>query len=334
MDYLRLTVDLVHWRAFVLVLRIYTTRLGYANVSNANLEVCVGEKTSQAKDILERILSSYGFNSRQQYSEVVGVPLGTIGNWVSRDSIPGDYVIRCVLDTGEDLSWILTGELKKSSPQAVDPSLPKGRELYEKVMSNGGKPVVTRMLSAYGFSMQKELGDLLGISSGTMSAWVRREYFPGDVVVTCALETGASLRWLATGEGDRYTSNSDSPHQIDNDEFDMVRIKKKKLMDGLLIDSGHTLIDKDTFGFITPDDICVTDNYATYYVDFSNTTLSDGIRLIDIDGYKSFYSVIRKPGNRLILRSSNNPNIPDIECEASSVKSVGSIKHTLIHNVR
>ncbi|MCX9067690.1 MULTISPECIES: phage repressor protein CI [Citrobacter] len=294
----------------------------------------MGEKTSQAKDVLERILSSYGFNSRQQYSEVVGVPLGTIGNWISRGSIPGDYVIRCVLDTGEDLSWLLTGELKKSSSKVVDPTLPKGRELYEKIMSNGGKPVVTRMLSAYGFSMQKELGDLLGISSGTMSAWVRREYFPGDVVVSCALETGASLRWLATGEGDKYALDIDHPYPISNDEFEIIKIKKKRLMDGLLVDSGHTLIDKDTFGFINSEDICIIDNYATYYVDFTNTTLSDGIRLIDIDGYKSFYSVIRKPGNKLILRSSSNPSIPDIECDASSVESVGAIKHTLLHHVR
>src|SRR5471030_1962473 len=63
----------------------------------------------------------------------------------------------------------------------------------------GGKAVLGRMLQAYGFSMQKELGDLYGLSSGTISTWVRREYFPGDVVIACALDTGVSLRWLATG---------------------------------------------------------------------------------------------------------------------------------------
>jgi lambda repressor-like predicted transcriptional regulator len=65
----------------------------------------------------------------------------------------------------------------------------------------GGKAVLGRMLQAYGFSMQKELGDRFGLSSGTISTWVRRNYFPGDVVVVCALDTGVSLRWLATGQG-------------------------------------------------------------------------------------------------------------------------------------
>lgn len=60
----------------------------------------------------------------------------------------------------------------------------------------GGKAVLTRMLQAYGFSMQKELGDLYGLSSGTISTWVRRDIL-GDVVVACALDTGVSLRWLA-----------------------------------------------------------------------------------------------------------------------------------------
>jgi len=36
----------------------------------------------------------------------------------------------------------------------------------------GGKAVLTRMLQAYGFGMQKELGDLYGLSSGTISTWV------------------------------------------------------------------------------------------------------------------------------------------------------------------
>ncbi|WME30272.1 helix-turn-helix domain-containing protein [Klebsiella pneumoniae] len=41
-----------------------------------------------------------------------------------------------------------------------------------------GKIVLRRILDAYGFKLQKELGDHLNIPSGTMSAWVRREHFP------------------------------------------------------------------------------------------------------------------------------------------------------------
>ena len=82
-----------------------------------------------------------------------------------------------------------------------------------------------RILFAYGCTMQKDLGDLLGISSGTISTWVRRDFFPGDVVVACALDTGVSLAWLATGKGEMW-ENKNEP--ISN----RLEIKKCKLESG------------------------------------------------------------------------------------------------------
>lgn len=70
-----------------------------------------------------------------------------------------------------------------------------------------GKAVLQRMLDASGFTMQKQLGDMHELSSGTISTWIRRDYFPGDVVVACALDTGVSLRWLATGKGSKYDTD-------------------------------------------------------------------------------------------------------------------------------
>ena len=75
-------------------------------------------------------------------------------------------------------------------------------------MANGGKPVLRRILDAYGFTMQKQLCELLDISSGMVSTWVRRNYFPGDVVVACALDTGVDLRWLATGKNKQHKGTS------------------------------------------------------------------------------------------------------------------------------
>ncbi|SQA64900.1 Bacteriophage CI repressor helix-turn-helix domain [Yokenella regensburgei] len=108
----------------------------------------------------------------------------------------------------------------------------KGKPLYDEIMASGGKPVLRRILDAYGFTMQKELGDLLGISSGTISTWVRREFFPGDVVVTCALDTGASLAWLSTGKGSMW-ENKEAP------AVSRPEINKFRLEAGELKPSGH-----------------------------------------------------------------------------------------------
>lgn len=54
----------------------------------------------------------------------------------------------------------------------------QGKKLMEAMQNCGGKEILQRIMQAYGFNMQKELGDHLDIPSGTMSAWIRREHFP------------------------------------------------------------------------------------------------------------------------------------------------------------
>lgn len=85
------------------------------------------------------------------------------------------------------------------------------------------------MLDAYWFSTQKELGDLLGISTATISTWIRRNFFPGDVVIACALDIGVSLEWLATGRG--ITSSGQG---LAVDAPETVTIAKKRLLAGKL----------------------------------------------------------------------------------------------------
>lgn len=67
---------------------------------------------------------------------------------------------------------------------------------------SGGQAVVDRLLKAYGFSTQRELVEKIGVGHGTVSTWIRRDHFPGEAVVQCALDTGISLEWLATGKGE------------------------------------------------------------------------------------------------------------------------------------
>lgn len=300
----------------------------------------MGTELARANSVLDRILSSYGFSTQKELSERLDIARNSISGWLQRDSIPSSVIVRCNLDTGADVNWLLNGQLENSSSvggqemHIAQNNKFEGPTFFKDVLASGGKAVLERMLQAYGFTMQKELGDLMGLSSGTISTWIRREYFPGDAVVACALDTGVSLRWLATGEGNMYTQSTNQNADIEKEQTKTIEVKSQKLLDGILIETGITRIDKNIFKMVNPDDVCITDSNSTYLVDFTNTTLGDGVRLIDIDGFKTFYLVTRKPGNRLMLRNSNNSNASDIECDANSVKSVGSIKHTIIHNVR
>lgn len=271
-----------------------------------------------AAPAIERILSAYGLSSQKELGEKLGIYANNISSWLARDSVPGNVFVECAIETGADIGWLVTGELAKANyPHATL----KGKELYEEVMASGGKPVLRRILDAYGFSMQKELGDLLGISSGTISTWVRRDFFPGDVVVTCALDTGVSLEWLATGKGQMRTNKEVA---ISN-----YSVKKSRLESGELKDAGAWYPDPS---MIPPDSdelIFVEGVGSSWLVDRSASNISNGRWLIDIDGALDVFDVIRLPGGKVRLSNKS----AEFECNISDITPAGAVVLTLEKHV-
>uniref|UniRef100_UPI0035C72C29 helix-turn-helix domain-containing protein n=1 Tax=Serratia quinivorans TaxID=137545 RepID=UPI0035C72C29 len=121
------------------------------------------DKFEDSAAIIERLTSSYGVTSQRALASSLDVPPNNVSSWVQRNSVPGSAVIKCALDTGADLRWLMTGKFENSNFE-VGKSKMSGRALYEQIQASGGKPVLRRMLDAYGFRTQKELGDLLDIS--------------------------------------------------------------------------------------------------------------------------------------------------------------------------
>ncbi|MEX5392755.1 phage repressor protein CI [Enterobacter cloacae] len=271
-----------------------------------------------AAPAIERILSAYGLSSQKELGEKLGIYANNISSWLARDSVPGNVFVECAIETGADIGWLVTGELAKAnSPHATL----KGKELYEEVMASGGKAVLRRILDAYGFSMQKELGDLLGISSGTISTWVRRDFFPGDVVVTCALDTGVSLEWLATGKGQMRTNKEAA---ISN-----YSIKKSRLESGELKDAGAWYPDPSMIPSDSEELIFVEGVGSSWLVDRSASNISNGRWLIDIDGALDVFDVIRLPGGKVRLTN----NSAEFECNISDITPAGAVVLTLEKHV-
>ncbi|HCL5593200.1 phage repressor protein CI [Enterobacter cloacae] len=271
-----------------------------------------------AAPAIERILSAYGLSSQKELGEKLGIYANNISSWLARDSVPGNVFVECAIETGADIGWLVTGELAKAnSPHATL----KGKELYEEVMASGGKAVLRRILDAYGFSMQKELGDLLGISSGTISTWVRRDFFPGDVVVTCALDTGVSLEWLATGKGQMRTNKEAA---ISN-----YSIKKSRLESGELKDAGAWYPDPSMIPSDSEELIFVEGVGSSWLVDRSASNISNGRWLIDIDGALDVFDVIRLPGGKVRLTNKS----AEFECNISDITPAGAVVLTLEKHV-
>lgn len=282
-----------------------------------------GWKVDAVGGVLERIMSAYGVKMQKDLADVLGIAKHSVSGWVQRDAVPGNVIVRCCLETGADIHWLVNGELANASLRVTETNL-KGKTLYDEVMANGGKHILRRLLDAYGFTMQKELGDLLDISSGTISTWIRREYFPGDVVVTCALDTGVSLRWLATGKGDMFETQSQNATTSG-----AISIPKKKLESGVLIDAGLWLMDAALSAADNTSLVFIDGVSYSWLVNTDVNNIGNGRWFVNIDNSYDVYDIARLPGGRIKLTN----NTVSFDCNATDVTPFGAVLFTLEKHV-
>ncbi|MCP2004989.1 UNVERIFIED_ORG: transcriptional regulator with XRE-family HTH domain [Buttiauxella agrestis ATCC 33320] len=269
-----------------------------------------------ALEIVERLCSAYGVTTQKALAESIGVPAANVSNWVQRDSVPGSAFVKCALDTGSDLYWLTTGKLANANLK-VKSDIGQGKALYDEIMSNGGKPVLRRIMDAYGFTLQKQLCDLLEISSGTVSTWVRRGYFPGDVVVACALDTGVSLQWLATGKG--LQKEEKAIPDVN------AMIPRKNISAGVLQDAGFWEINLSFIPHNVDEPAFILSNTGAWIVDMGVSGISNGRWLLGIDDKYDVYDISLLPGRKIsvVNRGAN------FTCGADEVETAGKVVLTM-----
>lgn len=273
-----------------------------------------------ASEVLERLSSSYGVTTQKELAVCLEITAGNVSAWLQRGSVPGNAIIKCALDTGADLKWLVSGLFANANVKNTNVSkstrADRGKTLLKKMLSAGGKSVLKRILDAYGFTTQKELSEYLEISTGTISTWVRREYFPGDVVITCALDTHASLEWLATGEISNESQAEPSTTAIPT-------ISKKILLAGKLDDDGFCYIDES----FVPEGVNLKNlNYVrsgklAWLIEMQVSELSNGSWLLDIDGTLDVYAVSKRPRNKLRITGHDG----EFECLTNEVTPKGLV---------
>lgn len=178
-------------------------------------------------------------------------------------------------------------------------------------LSRGGRAAIDRMIEAYGFTTKQALCDQLGISSSTLANRYLRDTFPADFVIQCALETGASLHWLTTGNGAKFESAT----------ADIVTIPKKKVIGNTIYDAGYLLFDKtllnNTYGSL----IAVLENGNTYLASTDATQISDGTWLVEYDRLVKTKEIFMLPGG--LIRVSDEKLTFD--CHPSDISLIAKI---------
>ena len=174
--------------------------------------------------------------------------------------------------------------------------------------------VLDRVLEAYGFTSKLQLAEHFDMASSSLSARFKRGIFPADMVVRCVAETGASLEWLSTGQGKKF----------DDDQLDIMKFSKKKLVDGQLYDSGFVMFDKVFFKPGTPlpsDPICVQDEKAQYILDQKYSEVFDGEWLVNIEGKTSIRTLTRIPVKKVRVSGVGMA----FDCSLEDIEVIGRV---------
>lgn len=202
--------------------------------------------------------------------------------------------------------------------------------------NTGGKEAIERLKQAYGLNTNLALCEQLNVSKSTMSNRLLRDSFPADWVIQCALETGVSLLWLATGHGEMYKGSEDHKKPR-NETKGTVRplsklitpsIPQANLDNGALHSEGEVFLDHSLLSSPPENLLLVKATNDSYIVDQSLKQVSNGYWLVDIDGMKSIAKIARIPGNRIVVHqddASFECSIDDIEVLGRAQKVIKSI---------
>ncbi|HDU6153327.1 TPA: phage repressor protein CI [Klebsiella variicola] len=172
--------------------------------------------------------------------------------------------------------------------------------------------VLDRICEAYGFSQKTQLANHFDIASSSLSNRYTRGAISYDFAAHCALETGANLRWLLTGEGEAFVKNRESS--------DAKRIEGFTLSEEILKFDKQLSIDDQFFTKPLTDGMAIRSEGKIYFVD-KQASLSDGLWLVDIEGAISIRELTKLPGRKLHVAGGKVP----FECGIDDIKALGRV---------
>ncbi|HBV7644322.1 phage repressor protein CI [Klebsiella oxytoca] len=172
--------------------------------------------------------------------------------------------------------------------------------------------VLDRICEAYGFSQKIQLANHFDIASSSLSNRYTRGAISYDFAAHCALETGANLQWLLTGEGEAFVNNRESS--------DAKRIEGFTLSEEILKSDKQLSVDAQFFTKPLTDGMAIRSEGKIYFVD-KQASLSDGLWLVDIEGAISIRELTKLPGRKLHVAGGKVP----FECGIDDIKALGRV---------
>lgn len=172
--------------------------------------------------------------------------------------------------------------------------------------------LLDRVCQSYGFTQKIQLARHFDIAASSLQNRYTRGTISYDFAVQCALETGASLLWLITGQGPQYAGKP-SP-------TDPKTLASFTLSDGRLEENTQLSIGADFFGKQITKGIAVRSDGKLHFIE-QESSLSDGLWLVDIEGAASIRELTLLPGKKVHVAGGKIP----FECGIEQIKTIGRV---------
>ncbi|MDQ2129550.1 phage repressor protein CI [Leclercia adecarboxylata] len=185
-------------------------------------------------------------------------------------------------------------------------------------LSMDSTPVLDRVIEAYGFSSKLMLAQHLDMAASSLSSRYKRGGFPADIAVRCIAETGVNLEWLATGKGRKFNE----------EDLDILRIPRKKIVDGQLYEAGILQLDKVLFVADKPiptNPLCVLDGLSSFIIERQYSEIFDGEWLVEIEGKCSVRTLNRIPIRKIRVSGVGMA----FDCGLDDINIIGRVALTI-----
>ncbi|NMU40137.1 phage repressor protein CI [Serratia marcescens] len=176
------------------------------------------------------------------------------------------------------------------------------------------KAAIERMVKAYGVKTKLALCEALGITASALANRQNRNAFPAEYVLKCALDTGASVRWLTYGHGEIFEQNVVS-------DLNALPIPSKSISQRKLHDGGIIFLDKKFLPADIKNPIVIIDENIKYIATYTYNEIHDGIWIVDIDENISIRKLVRMPGKKIRVSDQNS----SFECHINELNLVAKV---------
>lgn len=180
----------------------------------------------------------------------------------------------------------------------------KGREFTEKLK------VVT------GCKTYELMSDYYGVPSSTFSTWHHHDRTGFELIIREHLKSGASVRYMALGEGEPFPENNTPSSMNSIDKFIIANGQLEKTG---TVDLGLSTL--EDFGLVKDELFVIEQNGTHLYVNTAEQQPSSGDYVLDIDGVISVNYLQRLPGKKLAIAFDTST----IEVSEQDIKVLGRV---------